>query len=515
MHRRNVLVAEEEPVCRRFIERVLDAEGYSAVVHESVAGLIGELEKSGCLTFHAVITGYAPSRSEGLSVLRRIGQMDSSLAIVVIGDSTQEGNALRSLRTGACDFIEKPLSRARLGRAVAAAVVTTQERRRATRMQASVRAAGLLQKTLLGSVLSDDGIAIESCFRPRETAGGDFVAHYRLPDGQDLMLVTDVSGHEFDSAVMSSFFHGMARGLIDLGTPVEDVLTQYNRVLLTTPGFEASPSSLAVCCLRIDYKKDRMTTFLAGSPPPVWIGEGGWVETWTGPMSSPLGWFLDSRPAVGTSPVPRGPVWIWTDGVEDLAAELGAHPLSIASALIRASGEGSDPEWLEAARDDVLAVRLWPTSAILPRSRYIEPLVADRYNRSHLDQIDELQRMWEKSLRIGVPGISDSTLFDVLLSAREALLNALHHGTKGRQETRFQIAALPANIVDGTRVPADIIVHVEDPGEGYPESSLLYENEFRDGHRGLLLIRNLASAVSISRRGASITMTYRQGENNL
>jgi DNA-binding response OmpR family regulator/anti-sigma regulatory factor (Ser/Thr protein kinase) len=508
----NVLIAEDEPLCRRFIEKALEAEGYTAFVRESAGAIVRELEHRGGSFFHAVITGYTFRRSDDIGLLTRIGQIDPSLAVVVIGDGGKDDVALRSLRTGACDFIEKPLSRDLLARAVGRAVLTTAERRRSTRMEASVRAAGLLQKTLLGSVLSDEGIAIERCFRPREAAGGDFLAHYRLPGGQDLMLVTDVSGHEFDSAVMSSFFHGMARGLIELGVPVEEVLTRYNRVLLTTPGFEASPSSLAVCCLRIDYDQDRMTIFLAGSPPPAWVDESGWIETWNGSMSSPLGWFLDSCPAVATSAVPRGPVWIWTDGVEDLAAELGAHPLSIASALVASTLNCVDPGWLDAARDDVLAVRLWPTSATGQRDRYPEPVVADRYNRGHIPQIDDLQLMWERSLRIAFPGITPATLFDVLLSAREALLNGLMHGTAGDEETRFQISVRLASAESGAG-DVEVVVRVEDPGPGYTDSDMLPESEFRDGHRGLLLIRNLASSVSTSNRGASVTMRFRQGEN--
>lgn len=517
MYETRILIAEEEPLCRLFIGKVLEAEGYAPFVCESAGAVIRELEKKGPEFFSAVITGHAFRRSDDIGLLNRIAHLDSSLAVVVIGDGGQDDAALRSLRTGATDFMEKPLSREKLNRAARRAVTTTAERRRSTRMQASVQAAGLLQKTLLGSVLSDEGIAIEKCFRPREMAGGDFLAHYRLPGGEDLMLVTDVSGHEFDSAVMSSFFHGMARGLIESGTPVEEVLTRYNRVLLTTPGFEANPSSLAVCCLRMDYACDRMTIFLAGSPPPVWIGETGWVETWTGSMSSPLGWFLDSHPAVATAPVPRGPVWIWTDGVVDLAAELGADPLSVATALIRSSRTGADPKWLQAARDDVLAVRLWPTSSSLPRECYPEPIVAARYKRAHIAEIDALQSVWKRSLEIALPGIAESTVFDVLLSTREALLNALVHGVNGDEECRFEIASVPcrhaADSGSHESGPFEIVVRVEDPGPGYAESAILHENEFRDAHRGLLLIRNLASTVATGKRGASITMTFQEERN--
>ena len=298
---------------------------------------------------------------------------------------------------------------------------------------------GRLQKALVGSVESREGFSIDSFFRPREEAGGDLLAHYKLSVEEDLLLVTDVSGHQFDAAVMSSFFHGMARALIESGTPIEQVLDRYNRTLLTTPGFRAQPSSLAACTVRLDYKRSLMTICLAGSPAPVWMDADGWLETWTGGLSSPLGWFIDSSLAMGTWPAPSGPIWIWTDGVSDLAAQIGAHPLSVASVLIDSVKAGSEPDWLAGARDDVLAVRIWPPSATLPRTAYPRPVFADRYQQRHIRHIEALQSMWQRSLEIAIPQIDPEVASKVSHFSREALLDSLQQCRNEKEEVPFQI----------------------------------------------------------------------------
>jgi anti-sigma regulatory factor (Ser/Thr protein kinase) len=133
-------------------------------------------------------------------------------------------------------------------------------------------------------------------------------------------------------------------------------------------------------------------------------------------------------------------------------------------------------------------------------------LLVEEYHGGQRGEIDALQGFWQRSLRLALPELPEATLHDVLLASREALLNALQHGCGGRadQTASFQISFSPR--------PQTLRVRLADPGPGHDFDPARQEHgkteHLADAHRGLLLIRNLADQVMLTRRGACLTMDF-------
>jgi anti-sigma regulatory factor (Ser/Thr protein kinase) len=237
----------------------------------------------------------------------------------------------------------------------------------------------------------------------------------------------------------------------------------------------------------------------------VWVASEKSIETLQSPAGPPLGWFEDCCPTSLTVPLPEGPVYLWTDGIEELARDLDASPLSVAHALLRSEGGQVAPEWISAANDDLLVTRLFPSDT--PRSnstQELEPLVVDFYRREQIGEIDALQRYWENSLRIALPDLDETTLYGVLLPAREAVANALLHGCLPGEAAAFQICYCAST--------GSLSVLVSDPGPGHSfpleDHDIVNRNELVDAHRGLMLIESFATQTERSRNGANLRMEF-------
>ncbi len=113
-----LLVDDEEALCTA-AEKILAKEGYVVTcVHTAAAGM-ARFEQHGA---DLVITDLALPDQDGLAVLRRVKELRPAVEVIVItGHGTVE-KAVEGMRLGAYDFIEKPLDRSALLKAVAKAV---------------------------------------------------------------------------------------------------------------------------------------------------------------------------------------------------------------------------------------------------------------------------------------------------------------------------------------------------------------------------------------------------------
>jgi two-component system response regulator HydG len=113
-----LLVDDEEALCLA-AEKILAKDGYRVTsVHTAGEGL-AYFERDGA---DLILTDLALPDHDGLTVLRRAKEMRPAVEVIVItGHGTVE-KAVEAMRLGAYDFIEKPLDRNALLKAVAKAV---------------------------------------------------------------------------------------------------------------------------------------------------------------------------------------------------------------------------------------------------------------------------------------------------------------------------------------------------------------------------------------------------------
>ena len=108
---RHVLIVDDEKNIRRTFKMVLETEGFVVSVAET-----GEQALE---LFHqdkpdAVILDVQLPGIDGIETLRRLKDGDGELPVIMISGHGTIATAVAATRSGAFDFVEKPLSRERL-----------------------------------------------------------------------------------------------------------------------------------------------------------------------------------------------------------------------------------------------------------------------------------------------------------------------------------------------------------------------------------------------------------------
>jgi CheY-like chemotaxis protein/anti-sigma regulatory factor (Ser/Thr protein kinase) len=509
-----VLVVEDDQTSRSFLQFALTKQGYEVVAAEDATEAWGKLSQAGIRTFDCVVTDYRMPDNTGLELLSWIQASDPGLATIIVTAEGEKAIVTESLRGGATDFLDKPIGLQKLHSAVAAAVKRTHWHRHLAQSEAAVKTLGRTQERMLGTETAPGPAQVEVCFYPKHEAGGDFFSRFQPAPGHFCCLLTDVSGHDLQAAYISAYFQGVVRGMLERAVPMTEIFATFNRLLLEEwnqdsgtrrKGADIS-ASVAACAISLDLAARTATVLAHGTPAPIYWrpdGEAGAVGETGG---FPLGWFSDLPCRSVIQPVPDGGAFsLWTDGLEQVAEANGVSELSLACALQTAKGRGQRLAEIGSAADDVLAAEVWLSPAHTMAEAF-RPLLLEQYQGGSSTGIDKFQAYWQRSLLMAVPELPEFRLHDVLLAAREALLNALNHGCSGRQE---QQAGFQISYSSHRRT---IRVRVNDSGPGYHFDLTDYErpagSDLPEKHLGLFLIRKLASRVDDKRDGADLTMDF-------
>ena len=111
--RQCVLVVDDDPAVGSFFRQMLTRENYRALAAESGAAA-QEILRQERGRIEVALVDLVLGEEDGLIVLRQLREIDDTLiGVIVTGQATVE-NAVSSLRTGAFDFVQKPVARAQL-----------------------------------------------------------------------------------------------------------------------------------------------------------------------------------------------------------------------------------------------------------------------------------------------------------------------------------------------------------------------------------------------------------------
>lgn len=116
-----VLVVDDEILIRKSLSRVLREKGYA--VEGASTGTDG-LEKVASVRPQVMILDMRLPDTDGLSVLRRVRQMDPLVQVIVITAFGDVQSAVEAMKLGACDFLRKPYEKEDIELAVEAAART-------------------------------------------------------------------------------------------------------------------------------------------------------------------------------------------------------------------------------------------------------------------------------------------------------------------------------------------------------------------------------------------------------
>lgn len=138
---RFVYVVDDDPAIRRSLERLLDAVGFRVTSYATPSAFLGVADDlaAGC-----VLLDLRMPEMDGFEVQARLLLLNPDLPVIVITAQGDVQTAVRAMKTGAVDFIEKPYGDDALIAAIESALNTGAAMRRA----ADIAAAAVLIDTL-------------------------------------------------------------------------------------------------------------------------------------------------------------------------------------------------------------------------------------------------------------------------------------------------------------------------------------------------------------------------------
>jgi two-component system response regulator FixJ len=129
-----VYVVDDDPAIRRSLERLLDAVGFRVATYASPKAFLGV---AGDLTAGCVLLDLRMPEMDGLEVQARLLLINSNLPVIVVTAQGDVQTAVRAMKAGAVDFIEKPYSEEALVTAIESALKNSAARGRADEIAAA------------------------------------------------------------------------------------------------------------------------------------------------------------------------------------------------------------------------------------------------------------------------------------------------------------------------------------------------------------------------------------------
>ncbi len=118
-HQLNVLVADRDEGSNVQIKDYLTAEGYQAEVVTDAEQVVDEIKRG---RFQLVILDVSPPEERSVELLQRIRSADSDICVIAMTGMPTVESAVRTLKSQAFDYLQKPLEMEELHTVVQAAI---------------------------------------------------------------------------------------------------------------------------------------------------------------------------------------------------------------------------------------------------------------------------------------------------------------------------------------------------------------------------------------------------------
>src|ERR1700683_3249433 len=111
-----ILVVGDEPSIRKYLQTLLEVDGYAVDIAESGVQAIERIS-GGERPDYIILDVLMPELS-GIETLQRLIQIDRSLNIIMLSCSNEVGTVVEAIRLGAHDYLTKPFEKPELDAAL-------------------------------------------------------------------------------------------------------------------------------------------------------------------------------------------------------------------------------------------------------------------------------------------------------------------------------------------------------------------------------------------------------------
>lgn len=330
-----ILIAEDERITRRSLQRQLEKLGHEVIAVENGAEAWTILQQE---DIPIVITDWEMPEMNGLELIENIRRQPKSthyVYIIILTGRSDTDDIVKGMEAGADDFISKPFDKNELRVRLRAGMrVTSLERDLAARnreisdanerMRSDLDVAAKLQQSLLPSGLpADFPLQAAWAYYPSEELAGDTLNVFSLDDDHVAVYIVDVSGHGLPAALLSVTVSRLMNVVHDksplfnndqsLAAPAT-VASNLNRQF---PMDKMEQRYFTLAYGILNTKTLNFTYIAAGHPPLIRITADGRSELLNSENFA-IGWFPDADYNEASVQLERGDrLYLYSDGITE------------------------------------------------------------------------------------------------------------------------------------------------------------------------------------------------------
>jgi phosphoserine phosphatase RsbU/P len=236
------LIADDQPDVLAALHLLLKSEGYQTETVTSPAAAIEAIEQR---DFDLVLMdlNYArdtTSGHEGLDLLARIHEIDSTLPVVVMTAWGSIELAVEAIRGGSADFIQKPWENAHLLEVVRRQLERGRELRRKrdlefarelARTREMTEARNIQQRLLPREIPQIKGCDLSAFWLPAREVSGDYFDVLKFSEQTAALCIADVMGKGMPAALLMSNIQAAVKSLASTGSTTNVLCEQVNRLV--------------------------------------------------------------------------------------------------------------------------------------------------------------------------------------------------------------------------------------------------------------------------------------------
>jgi phosphoserine phosphatase RsbU/P len=239
--RARVFAVDDSLLVRTFLQKTLKDLGYEPEVFGDGPAAIAAIRAQAP---DIVLTDLNMPGMDGFQFLAALKEAAPNLPAVMLTGSSELDDALRAIRSGAADYVTKPINVSHLGEVMARILRLSQleadNRRyvaelaeRDEKMRHELELARNIQRALLPSELPElPGFEFGLSFVPSGAIGGDYVDYFYYDDRQRLgVIFADLTGHGVPAALLMVMYKSCVDEIFLGDGPAAEKLRVLNRRL--------------------------------------------------------------------------------------------------------------------------------------------------------------------------------------------------------------------------------------------------------------------------------------------
>ncbi len=311
-----ILIAEDERVTRRSLQRQLESWGHSVIAAADGGEAWEEFQRR---QFDIVVTDWEMPRMDGRELIQCIRRSNSSsyAYLIMLTGRSETADLVTGMEAGADDFLAKPFDRGELrvrlraGERIIELERSLEQRNQMLlqaneRMKRDLEAAARVQQSLLPTSLPEVPRARFAWdFRPCDELAGDFLNVFHLDEKHVGMYVADVSGHGVAASLLSVTISRVLTPQASMSSllvmpddgpngqrivqPIE-VATELNKRF---PMEESGDKYFTIVYGILNTETCEFRYVSAGHPPIIRLPSHGEAELLVVP-GTPIGWFPEA-----------------------------------------------------------------------------------------------------------------------------------------------------------------------------------------------------------------------------